>query len=183
MLNGLVGLTAIDVSLCGATASQSVDTFAAVDVEVEQIGFGGFLNAASPGAPSAPSTRATKLSNARCVVAVGSGLSSARARRLVAAAATARATMPMSATIFSLFTIDPPSLSVVSSAGPPTVDHPHAESNTRHYNAGDGALRRARAAPRCRRRDAAGASRRRRPRDRSAARRDHRAVLRRLELE
>jgi hypothetical protein len=52
MLFAFVGLIAIEVSLCGARPSQSVATFAAADVAVEQIGLGGFLYCEAPGVAS-----------------------------------------------------------------------------------------------------------------------------------
>src|SRR5437763_16719722 len=119
MFSGLVGLTAIDVSLCGATPSQSVDTLAAIEVGVEQIGFEGFLNCASPGVPSALSTSATNPSQARWVMACGSGLSSARAERLVAPAAIATTAAVSDTTTDSFFIIGPPSIRVAGSAGAP----------------------------------------------------------------
>jgi hypothetical protein len=48
MFSGFVGLTAIDVSLCGFTPSQSVLTFAVVCVGVVQIAVPAFVGGAVP---------------------------------------------------------------------------------------------------------------------------------------
>src|SRR5438128_257009 len=108
MLSGLVGFTAIDVSLCGATPSQSVETFSALDVPVEQIGFDGFLNCASPPPPSPLSRSATYPSQARCVVAWGSGLSSARSAYVAAATASAAMDSFVNPAIIGRFRMTPP---------------------------------------------------------------------------
>src|SRR2546423_7448726 len=76
MLLVFVGLTAIDVSLCGVLCSQSVLTFAAVDVVVEQIGVP--ILVADPEPNTAPAIGAGA-SKALCVKSIGCGSSPAAA--------------------------------------------------------------------------------------------------------
>src|SRR5437879_272609 len=77
MFRVLVGLTAIDVSLCGpAVGAQSVLTFAALDVVVEQIAVP--VLTAGPVPTTAPATGAGA-SKALCGRSTGCGSSSAAA--------------------------------------------------------------------------------------------------------
>src|SRR5436309_13329381 len=92
---------AIDVSLGGATAAQSVETFAAVDVGVEQIGLAGFLNWDTPGVPSLLLASASKLFQCWCVIASGAG-SSADAVAAASAAASTTRTTPSAAVLLPI---------------------------------------------------------------------------------
>src|SRR4051794_4528975 len=87
MLSESAGLTAIDVSLCGPTVgAQSVLTFAAPDVVVEQIAVP--VLTAGPEPYTAPATGAGA-SNTLCVKSTGCGSSPAAA---IAVPKTANAT-------------------------------------------------------------------------------------------
>src|SRR5919197_3067481 len=76
MLLGLVGFTAIDVSLCGPSCSQSVLTFAAVDVVVWQIRVPIFAPGLVP--KTAPETGAGA-STTMCTKSIGWGSPSSAA--------------------------------------------------------------------------------------------------------
>src|SRR5947207_15060301 len=99
MFAALVGLTAIEVSLCGLTPSQSVLTFAAACVGVEQIAVPGLAAGALPN--TAPATGAGA-SVALCAKSTGCGSSSPSAgptptpsaSAAAAAATTARRILP-----------------------------------------------------------------------------------------
>src|SRR5262245_64426648 len=81
MLLGSVGFTAMDVSLCGPSCSQSVLTFAAVDVFVWQIGVPSF----APGlVPKTALVTGAGASTTLCTKSIGWGAPSSAAAETAA---------------------------------------------------------------------------------------------------